>query len=256
MLGRKHLMIPDTQCKEGISFDYLAWVGEYIVAKQPDVVVQIGDFNDMPSLCSYDVGKKNFEGKRYKSDICAGKEAMRIMLEPMRKYNAQHGKNKKKQYNPEMILTLGNHEDRITRAIESDPKLDGTLSLNDLGYKEAGWEVYPFLRPVVIDGVIYSHFFPSGQMGRPCSSARALLTKHHMSCLAGHQQGRDIAYGKRADGKSITAIIAGSYYEHDENYLSPFTNKHWRGVFVLHETHDGEFDEMSVSIGYLKRKYG
>ena len=249
-------MIPDTQCKEGISFEYLTWIGEYIVAKQPDVVVQIGDFNDLPSLCSYDVGKKNFEGKRYKSDIAAGKWAMGIMLEPMRKYNAQHGRNKKKQYNPEMILTLGNHEDRITRAIESDPKLDGTLSLDDLGYKEAGWDVHPFLQPVVIDGVIYSHFFPSGQMGRPCSSARALLTKHHMSCVAGHQQGRDIAYGRRADGKSITAIIAGSYYEHDESYLSPFTNKHWRGVFVLHEVHDGEFDEMCVSISYLKRKYG
>jgi hypothetical protein len=109
---------------------------------------------------------------------------------------------------------------------------------------------------VEIDGVAYSHYFPSGQMGRPCTSARAILTKHHQSAFAGHQQGRDIAYGKRADGKAITTIIAGSYYEHDEPYLNPFTNRHWRGVYMLHEVNDGEFDEMAVSLNYLKRKYG
>ena len=68
-------------------------------------------------------------------------------------------------------------------------------------------------------------------------------------------QGRDIAYGKRANGKSITAIIAGSFYQHDESYLNPITNSVWRGIYVLNEVKDGSFDEMAVSIGYLRRKY-
>ena len=92
-------------------------------------------------------------------------------------------------------------------------------------------------------------------MGRPITTARALINKLHMSCFAGHQQGRDIAYGKCADGRILTAIIAGSFYQHDEEYMGVQGNAHWRGVYVLHEVADGSFDEMPVSLDYLRRKY-
>jgi len=93
-------------------------------------------------------------------------------------------------------------------------------------------------------------------MGRPTTSASAMVGKLHMSCIAGHQQGRQVAYGKRPDGSNITCIIAGSCYEHDEGYLDHQTNKHWRGLIVLHEVQDGSFDEMFVSLKYLRKKYG
>ena len=76
-----------------------------------------------------------------------------------------------------------------------------------------------------------------------------------MSCFAGHQQGRNIAYGKRADGKEMTSIICGSCYEHHEDYLGAQGNKHYRGFYVLHEVNDGSFDEMAVSIRFLKERY-
>lgn len=252
----KLLVIPDAQVKAGVPLEHLSWLGHYIVDKKPDVIVNIGDFADMPSLSSYDVGTKSFEGRRYKSDIEAAHQAMELLLAPMWAYNVAAKRNHEKRYTPRMVLTLGNHEQRIVKAVNSDPKLDGVLSLKDLGYEEYGWEVYPFLQPVIIEGAAFSHYFPSGQLGRPTVSARAILQKMHMSCIAGHLQGRDIAYGKRADGKEITAIIAGSFYQHEEDYLSPMTNKHWRGFYVLHEINEGQFDEMAVSIGYLKRKYG
>ena len=53
-----HAIIPDCQVKDGVDLSYLTWVGKYLVEKKPDVIVQIGDFADMPSLSSYDVGKK------------------------------------------------------------------------------------------------------------------------------------------------------------------------------------------------------
>jgi hypothetical protein len=56
----KHVVIPDIQAKPGHSFRYLERIGEYIVEKKPDVIVCIGDFADMPSLSSYDVGTKSF----------------------------------------------------------------------------------------------------------------------------------------------------------------------------------------------------
>jgi len=252
----KHLVIPDCQVRSGIPTDYLAWLGQYIIHKKPDVIVQIGDFADMPSLCSYDVGKKSYEGRRYIQDINAVKAGMNRLMLPLAQYNEAAGRNHKPRYKPRLVLTLGNHEDRITRAIDSDAKLDGLISLDDLSYSPWGWEVVPFLKPIAIDGIHYCHYFPSGAMGRPCTTSRSILNKYHQSCFAGHQQGREIAYSKRADGKTITAIIAGSYYEHDEVYLNPVTNLHWRGVYMLHEVEDGQFDEMAVSLSYLKRKYG
>jgi hypothetical protein len=255
-MTKKHLIIPDTQIRSQDNTDYLERIGMYIVDKQPDVVVQIGDFADMPSLSSYDVGKKSFEGRRYVKDIEAARNAMARLLSPIEEYNSRQRKNGKKQYKPQMILTHGNHEDRITRAVNSDPKLDGTMALGDLGYSEFGWKEYPFLEVVTVDGVAYSHYFVTGVAGRPASSASVLLNKKHMSCIAGHQQGRQAASAYKADGKRITAIIAGSCYEHNEDYLGPQGNNHWRGLVVLHDVNDGEFDEMYVSLKYLEGKYG
>jgi hypothetical protein len=252
----KHLIIPDTQCKPGVPLDHLEWAGKYIVDKKPDVVVMIGDFADMESLGQYDVGKKSFEGRRYKLDIECAHKAMETLLGPIWEYNNNAKKNHKERYTPRLVLTLGNHEDRISRCIEADAKLEGMLTLDDLKYKEYGWEVVPYLEPIVIDGVAYCHFFTSGVLGKPVTSANALITKKHQSCIMGHVQGRQIAYGTRADGVQLTGLFVGGFYQHDEAYLKWQGNKHWRGLWVLHEVKDGSFDEMPVSMGYLKRKYG
>lgn len=255
-MQRKHLIIPDTQVKSGVPLEHLDWAGQYIVAKKPDVIVHIGDFADMESLSMYDVGKKSFEGKRYLKDIEVAHEGMRRLLAPLWEYNAKAKKNKEKQYNPELILTLGNHEDRIDRAVQADPKLEGVLSISDLQYEEYGWKVVPYLEPIIIDGVAYCHYFTSGILGKPVTSAAAMVAKKHMSCIMGHVQGRQIAYGTKADGTQITGIFVGGFYQHDEDYLKWQGNKHWRGIWVLHEVNNGSFDEMPVSINYLKRKYG
>lgn len=251
----KILFIPDSQVKPGQDFTFLRCIGHYIIDKKPDVIVHAGDFADMESLSSYDKGKKSYEGRRYKADVKAAHEGMEALLGPLRAYNEMQWRNKKAQYRPRMVLTLGNHEHRIDRAINDEPLLDGTISTDDLRYKEYGWEVYPFLEVVVIEGVAFSHYFTTGAMGRPASSAQAMLNKKHMSCIAGHQQGRMSATGVRADGRQITAIIAGSCYEHNEAYLGPQGNKHWHGVVMLHNVKDGEFDEMFAPLHYLKAKY-
>ena len=252
----KHLILPDCQVKDGVPLEHLEWIGHYIVEKKPDVIINIGDFADMPSLSEYDKGKKSFEGRRYKKDIEATRKGMDLLLQPLKDFNERSRRNKDRQYRPRMVLTLGNHENRIKRAIESDPKLDGTISIDDCGYEEAGWEVFDFLDPVVIDGVVYCHYLVSGVMGRPIGTASAMISKVHQSAVVGHQQGRQVAYGRRADGSNITCIIAGSCYLHDEDYMGHQGNQHWRGIVVLHEVSDGHFDEMFVSLDYLRKKYG
>lgn len=252
----KHLLIPDTQCKPGNDHSHMRLAGEYALEKRPDVIIHLGDHWDMPSLSVYDVGKKGFEGRKYIDDIQAGKDGMEAFLAPINKFNKRARKNKQKQYKPRMVFILGNHEQRIERAIESDRKLEGLISYDDFGLEEYGWEVVDFLEPIVIDGVAYCHYFTSGVMGRPVSSARLLLNKKHMSCVMGHVQQRDIAFSRRADGTEMTGIFAGIFYKHDEAYLNAQTNGGWSGIWMLHDVKDGSFDEMPISMRYLEKKYG
>jgi hypothetical protein len=248
----KHFIIPDVQIKPEDDPKFLRSIGQYIVDKRPDRVICLGDFADMPSLSSYDIGKKQAEGRRVALDIAAVKNAMGELMAPLLNVQKYQALWKKKVYRPDLIMCLGNHEDRITRAVNNDPKLEGTIKIEDLGYEEFGWEVHPFLEVVVREGVAYSHYFPSGVAGRPSSTASAQLNKKHMSCVAGHQQGLQVATAHRADGKRLTSIIAGSCYEHDEAYLGPQGNKHWKGCLMLHEVDDGQFDYMAVSLDYMK----
>ena len=252
----KILVIPDCQVKEGLSTDHLMWAGKAICEYKPNVIVNLGDFADMPSLSTHDkVGSKYFEGLRYKKDINAAKDAMKVLLSPLRDLQSKQKKNKEKVYKPRMVMLLGNHENRIDRAVNNNPTLEGLISVKDLEY-EKDWEVHSFLHPIFINGVGFNHYWPVGAMGRPASSPASIINKLHMSCIAGHQQGKQVSYGKRADGKPITAVIVGSYYLHDESYMDQLSNKHWRGLLVMHEVEDGHFDEMFLSIDYLGRKYG
>jgi len=244
------MLIGDMQVKPRIDLGYCERIGRYCAEEKPDVIVNIGDFADMPSCSMHEeAGSKSYSLQNYKDDILSVHLGMKLMMEPIQ------AEIKRTGWNPRLVMCLGNHEHRIDRTLEAIPKLDGLIGLPDLEYERWGFEIYPFLQPVEVAGITFSHYFPSGQMGRPISSARAMLTKLHTSAVAGHQQGRDIAFGKRANGKQITCIIAGSAYVHDEDYLNAQTNNHWRGFYMLNDCVDGEFEEKAVSMKYLRRRY-
>lgn len=251
----RHIIIPDTQIKPGVDVSYIPWISQYIIDKKPDVLVIIGDWADMASLSSYDKGKKSFEGRTYRADILAANDALQALMAPIQAEQERLLKNKRKAWNLRKIVTLGNHENRIDRMIELHRELEGTYSVDDLFFKQWGFEVYPFLKVVVVDGVAYCHYFCSGQMGYAITTARAMISKGHMSQVAGHRQGKDIAHDKRADGTKITAIQVGSCYLHEEGYLNPQTNDHWRGIMVLNDVRNGSFDDMAVSLDFLKERY-
>jgi hypothetical protein len=242
--SRTHLIIPDCQVHEGVPTEHLDWVGKYIADKRPDVIVCIGDFADMPSLCSYDKGKKSFEGRRYVNDIEAARTAMDRLTAHWRDIP---------DYKPRQVLTLGNHEDRITRAVEDAAVLEGAIGLHDLAYESFGWEVHPFLEVVKIDGIEYSHYFTSGVMGRPVTSAAALLRTRQGSAVMGHVQHTDLCFHPRTQH---IGIFAGTCMLHDEDYLGLQGNCQRRQVVMLYEVNDGRFDPLFVSLAYLKRRFG
>jgi len=186
-------------------------------------------------------------------DIKSGNTAMDLFLTPIKKEINRLKRNKKKLWNPRMVFLLGNHEQRIERAVNADAILEDVIGYNDLNLSD--WEVFEYLEPVIIGGVGFSHFFTSGVMGRPVSSAKAMITKKHMSCVMGHVQDKDIAFSRRGDGVAITGIFAGIFYQHSEGYLGHQGNNNWKGIWMLHEVENGSFDEMPVSLNFLSKKY-
>jgi hypothetical protein len=256
--GKTHLVIPDTQVRPGISLEYLRWIGEYIVRKQPDVIVQIGDHADMESLSTYDKGKKSAEGKRVMEDIKVAIEGMETLLKPLRDLQKQQRENGEQVYNPRMVLTLGNHEDRINRHVDANAELHGFLSISDLKYEEFGWEVVPFLTPINIDGVNYCHYFPNVMTGKPLGgTAQTMMKTIGESFTMGHRQTLDVTTRfLPSSGRQQWGMICGAAYVHDEHYKGVQGNKHWRGIVLKHNVRNGSYDPLFVSMQWLKQEYG
>ena len=253
-----HVVIPDTQAKPGAPTDHLKWIGQYIVDQfhdQPIKIIHLGDHADMPSLSSYDKGKKSMEGRRYLQDIEAANEAWQILNKPLNDFNLNRRKTRHAKWQPERHILLGNHEDRINRAVESDAQLEGVISTDDLIYAKTGWRVHPFLSPVFLDGVGYSHYWYNPMNGRPLGgTAEGRLKTLGHSFTMGHQQTYLTAI-RYVNDQQQRGLIAGACYLHDEDYKGPQGNHHWRGILIKHQVNNGAYDLMEVSLDYLCRRY-
>jgi len=154
--GYKICVIPDCQVKHGVPLDHLEWASDYIADKRPDEIICIGDFADMESLSSYDKGKKSFEGRSYHRDISVARYGLSLLCGTYQKLRSVN-----LPYNPRQVLLLGNHEDRILRAIEEDRVLEGTIHQDDLGYAEYGFDVRPYLSVYTSRGINFAQLWLS-----------------------------------------------------------------------------------------------
>jgi hypothetical protein len=247
--GRIHVVIGDTQVKPGVPTDHLTWIGRYIVEQflgQNIAIVHLGDHWDMPSLSSYDQGKKEIEGKRYLLDVQAGNEAFARLNDPIEKASTR--------WKPERHFLFGNHEERINRACNDAAFLDGKLSLDDL--ETPGWQRHQFLQPFVLDGISYCHYFYHPNTSKPYAgeNVETRLKTIGRSFTMGHQQGRK--WGERQVGDTRhQGLVLGSTYLHDEGYHGPQGNAYWRGIVICHQVEAGTYDPMFVSLDYLCRRY-
>lgn len=243
-----HIIIPDTQCKPGVPLDHLLWAGKYIAERKPATVVHLGDHWDLPSLSSYESkGSHYFEGKRLKADIEAGNEGLDLLMEGMGSFRPNR-----------LVLLRGNHEDRLTRAINENPtQLAGLVGFENFNDVAHGWEVIDYLTPVTIDGIAYAHYFYHPNTGRAYSgSVDNMLRSIGHSFTMGHQQGKRMGSRELGNGDTQRGLVVGSFYQHQEDYKGPQGNHHWRGIIACHEVGGGTYDLMEVSIDFLRNRFG
>lgn len=248
--GIRIIVIPDTQVKPGVPLDHMTWAGKHIQERRPEVVIHMGDFCDMGSCSTYDEkGSLAAEGRSIEDDLASSREALKLLNKAMHPWR------------PRKILCLGNHENRLERYVNANPQHRKTYADDPFGYEAAGWEVHPFLKPVHVAGIKFVHFTPRSSSGRitqtrnGAPNALTMIKREMCSCVAGHAQGLDTACYSMGD-RMLRGVIAGSFYLHDEEYLSQQGRHYWSGILELNEAHDGYFDLMEVSIDYLCRKHG
>lgn len=232
----KLLILPDSHAHYEYDNSRFLALGKLIIDERPDIIVNLGDMADMSSLSSYDTGHADFEGRRYHKDIEAVIDAQQKLFQPIKDYNRRNHK----AYHPRLEMCLGNHEFRIQRATNEDPKLEGTISLSDLKYEAFGWNVHPFLEVLLIGQIAFSHYFVSGVAGRPISGesiGKTLCNKLHASSVIGHNHTFDLAERTIITGNRIFGLSAGCYVH--ENYVEDWCRQAvklwWRGVIILDE---------------------
>ena len=253
-MSKTHLVIPDPHAHPDHDNDRADWIGKLILDLKPDVVVNLGDMWDNPSMAGYDKGKKSFWGNTYHRDIVAGCEFDDRMWSPIRKA---------KKRLPYSVFLEGNHEFRLKRALEVQPELDGTISFNDFDLNRNYNNIveYSGNTPgiIEIDGIHYAHYFVSGVMARAISGERpayGLLTKEFTSCTSGHIHTFDYCVRTNASGRKIMGLVAGVYQDYESSWAGE-VNKLWhRGITIKRGVENGCYDMEFVSIERLREVYG
>ena len=102
-LGKRIVVIPDTQVRPGVPIQHFDWIGQAIADYRPDYVVHIGDHWDMPSLSQHGgpLDRKGSDTSRTcwrATGHCSGSQDAMGDFQPKRK-----------------IILRGNHEQRIER---------------------------------------------------------------------------------------------------------------------------------------------
>lgn len=208
----------------------------------------------MSSLCSYDKNTRKAFERNYAKDIEAACEFQDRMW---------HEVKKRKKRMPRRIILEGNHEERIERALDANPEMQGWLSFKDLQYSHY-WDVvvrYDGGTPGVFvsDDIHYSHYFTSGAMGRPIGGEHlgySLLTKKFVSCTVGHDHRLDYCIRTRADGSRIMGLSAGSSMDYRSDWAGQGSDAWWNGVVIKDNVYKGTYDPRFISMEQLRKEYG
>jgi hypothetical protein len=255
---KRHLVIPDAQIKAGGQTIHCDWAANAVLEYRPDVIIVIGDWWDLPSLSTHDApGSKEAEGRRVRPDIDAGNEAFERFSKPIRARMARLVAGHRRRWEPECHFLMGNHEDRLSRAIARDPKWEGMLSLDAL--KTPGFQRHQFLKIVQVDGIKYCHYFPNPYSGKPIGGTIvSRLNNIGSSFTQGHQQGFLYA-SKQYPDHVKHGLVCGRFYLENEHYRPQDVQmSEWNGIVVKNGVGDfgpGTYDLMPLSMPYLREKF-
>lgn len=238
-----------------VSNERFDWLGQFIYDTKPDMVIDLGDGADMRSLNSFD--------SRYPQAIVAQsyEEDINCYLDSQKRLRAPFKKHKKGK--PTWIGHEGNHEYRIKKAIQTDPRLEGEkygISFSHLQTNKWFDEYYEYENggPSISSyyGVDFSHFFSSGNFGSATSGlhhAYSVINNRHRSSVCGHSHKRNLYF---KDGPGSIGMVVGCYKGHEETWAGQANSEWYNGVVLMKDVHEGRFEPHFYSLKMLQETYG
>lgn len=244
-----HPSVPNTR------FDWLASLIEDI---KPDYCVDLGDGADMSSLNTFDTKyPQAIVSQSYEKDIESYNEAMDRLW-------GRYKISKKKR--PWRIGMEGNHETRIKKAIAHDPRLEGQKYGVSFSHLQTDhwfdeYHEYQYSAPAIAtyDGVSYAHYFGSGNFGSAMSGihhAYGLLQKRNSSAVCGHSHKRSLYFKDDAHPNPIVGMVVGCFKGKEESWGGQANREWWKGVVVMREVENGNFNPQFISMAALQKEYG
>ena len=250
------LVVPDQHAHPDHNNDRADWLGKFILDRKPDMVMNMGDTFDMPSLSSFDKGKASFSGASYGNDINAGLDFLDRMWHPIKR-----AKRKK----PYSVFLEGNHCHRLSKVLEYEPHLAGdrygisykNYQLDDYHHESI---YYNGQTPGIYTtkGISFAHFMVSGLMGRPIGGdhhAASLLAKNYSSCVVGHSHTVDYAVRSGSNGKRIMGLVSGVFQDYKSGWAGNINNLWFPCLCYLRNVDEGAYDLEIIGMDALKREY-
>jgi len=242
----------------GTSNERFDWLGSLIYDIKPDYVVDLGDGADMRSLNSFDTRRPEaIVSQSYERDIDSYNDSQERIRHKFRMH---------KRKRPTFYGFEGNHEQRIKRAIGTDPRLEGTkygISFSHLNTNRWFDEYHEYTNsaPAICsyDGVSYAHFIASGNYGSALSSVHhghALVHKLGCSTTVGHSH--KFHFYRKAESRPYPAqgLVAGCFKGADEGWAGQ-ANREWtKGVAIKRCLENGSYDLQWISMDALRKEYG
>jgi hypothetical protein len=227
-----------------------------VVGLETDVGTYISN-NLFSHNCSYDKGTKSFEGRRLRSDLDHGRDAIDRVMTQVRRT---------KRRLPRFVSLEGNHEFRLTKAIEANPvELDSMINVSEsFGFTDYNWEYVPYVGKTpacfFLDNILYAHYLTRA------GSDRAVSTEHHaynliyesmVNTVVGHKHTVDWAVRTKSDNTLIQGICVGNFMDYQPGYAGESAKHWWSGVVLLEnlEPDTGYFEPRFITMKSIKREY-
>jgi hypothetical protein len=241
----KIVAIGDLHCHPLFDLKRFSVLGQFCAEEQPDYIVQIGDWSDVTSLNSHGT-KLELEGARWREDVECTRESLFMFMDPIQR-------RKKKM--PQRVITLGNHEQRVNRWIAQEPRFEGTMSVDDLGFERFGFQVFPFGREAEVAGFDFVH-----HLGSSTGRAAAITSPSNgikavgKSTVVGHTHIAHhvpVPYKDRTVHGLDLGCAIHKDMGHSESWSHPTAHKYRRCVWVLDNAADGDADFREVRLSSL-----
>jgi len=241
------LVIGDCHIDETQSLERFKALGNKIRDEQPDVVLFIGDFLSLNCLSGWDRNKRlAMENKRYLLEVAAGNKALDLL--------GFDGTQR-----CQVVYIEGNHEDRLSRYLETDPTFLGMVSLPiDLRLRQRNIKWVPYKDVYTLSGVSFTHIPISGN-GKPVGNpnvAQKALKLFANSVVFGHTHTLDHAAEHRHGAAHLNqALSVGCFFEHVDEYAKGSLTNYWRGVVDLSIYSPNRFDFRTTTLRQLMQTY-